>query len=74
MAPRFVEHRATAVWNSSLFSAGETELVLRRLSEFFAEEGLRSTQTSDYERWKISDEENRGESERGKVNEGCEEG
>ena len=52
--------RATAVSNRFLFSAGETDLVLRRLSEFFDNEGLWGTRTSDCERWKTSDEEKEG--------------
>ena len=53
-----VVHGATAVSNSFfLFSAGETNLVLRWLSEFFDDEGLRGTRTSDCERWKSSGKE-----------------
>ena len=43
-----------------LFSAGETDLVLRRLLEFFDDEGLRGMRTSDCERWKRPSEEKEG--------------
>ena len=69
-----VEHRDNAVSNI-FFSARETDLVLRQLSEFFDEEGLRGTRTLDCERWKSSGEEKEGRvRERGKVHVGCEEG
>ena len=50
MASNSVEHRASAISISSLFSAGKTDLVLCQLSEFFQDEGLRGRQPSDCQR------------------------